>query len=194
MPDSLRSQLRRFIIEHALRYSTEPITLSSGAESHHYFDIRKVSLHPVGQHLLASVLLHRINLFSPYATAVGGPASSALPIISSIVALSTKQTHPLHGFYTRREPKPYGLKCYIENLPRASTKVVIVDDVVTSGNSILRSARIAMDYNLDVVGAISVIDRKSKDSVKLHHLKYESIFLEEAFVMDEHASDRSSGV
>ena len=73
----------------------------------------------------------------------------------------------LNGFYVRSEPKTHGLMHLIENQPLPGTNVIIVDDVVTSGNSLLKAVRAAREAGCSVVGAMTLVDRNEGGSERI---------------------------
>ena len=74
----------------------------------------------------------------------------------------TFEAAPIDGFYVRKEPKRHGMKSRIENPPEPGTKVVIVDDVVTSGGSLLRAVEEARAAGCEVVGVVALVDREEQ--------------------------------
>ena len=91
--------------------------------------------------------------------AVGGMSIGADPITSSVVTMSAVRGTPLAGFMVRKEPKGHGTNQFIEGPVQPGDKVVIVEDVVTTGGSSLRAIERAEAFGLKVTGVIAIIDR-----------------------------------
>ena len=178
-PQPAIERLRELLQEFALTRRTGPVELSNGSRSRFYFDCKRVTLTPEGAHLVGKVFLDKIFSLFPEVEAVGGLVNGATPIINAVVILSKDSDRPLQGFYVRQEPKQHGLKRLIENPPeRPGTKVVILDDVVTSGSSLLEAAQRADAHGCAVIGAISLVDRSEggTDAIRERLPYYDSIF------------------
>jgi len=137
------------------------VRLSSGKETDFYFDGRQVSLDPEGSVLIGELMLDEIERKGGV-EAVGGLTSGADPITSAIGVLAYQRGVPLKLFYVRKEPKAHGLGKQIEGPTLASgTRVVIVDDVITTGKSILESRRVVeKETGAKVLGALALVDRE----------------------------------
>ena len=128
-------------------------TLSSGKKSDFYVDCRKVTLHPEGARLIAKRGLEKLEGLK--AEAIGGLTLGADPIISSVVALSD-----LPGFIVRKKAKEHGTKQRIEGILQPGWRVVIVEDVATTGGSALEAIEAAEAAGAKVIKVISVVDRE----------------------------------
>lgn len=152
-------------------------TLSSGKTSDLYIDVRQVSLSAQGSVIIARMVLDRIK---SDVVGVGGLTVGADPISASATAWSIfRLGREVHSFIVRKEEKSHGTKEKIEglyNLPPGS-KVCIVEDVTTSGVSILKSVMTAREADLDVVQTLTVFDRDEGASELLsrHGLVLESL-------------------
>ena len=138
---------------------TGTITLASGRTTDFYLDGRLVTLDPRGLALVARLAHERL---AGRADAVGGPTSGADPLVAGIGLESLAAGRPLRTFFTRKEVKGHGMGRRIEGPPLAAgDRVFIVDDVATSGGSLLQSARVvAEDTEARVVGALVIVDRQ----------------------------------
>ena len=170
-------RLRELLNTLALRRD-RPVELSNGSKSTFYFDCKRVTLHPKGAVLIGEAFLDKLMARFPDVEAVGGLVNGASPIVNAIIMLSNDGPRPLQGFYVRPRAKAHGLKHLIENEPHVGTKVVIVDDVVTSGSSLLEAAGQAKDQGCIVIGAISLVDRSAGGAAKIQKVvpEYEPIF------------------
>lgn len=128
-------------------------TLSSGKKSDFYVDCRKVTLHPQGAKLIAKIILEKIKGMK--VDAIGGLTLGADPITASVVALSE-----IPGFIVRKKEKEHGTRQKIEGIIEAGYKVVIVEDVATTGASARQAIEAAEATGAKVVKVISVVDRE----------------------------------
>jgi len=144
-----RDQLHA-MLSGAIRTGT--ITLASGRTTDFYFDGRLVTLDPKGLSLIAKLAHER----------VGGPTSGADPMVVGVGLESLAAGAPLGTFFTRKEAKGHGMGKRVEGPPLADgAKVFILDDVATSGGSILRAVEaVREDTGAEVVGALVLVDRQ----------------------------------
>jgi orotate phosphoribosyltransferase len=134
------------------------VTLSSGLKSHFYYDIKKI-VNSEGVVLIGELMLAKIReLFGSGVKSVGGLASGA-----AIVLVSNQLREgegKLTGFFVRKETKKHGLQKKIEGLPK--TPLIVVDDVVTTGQSVIDAVNALIEDDIPPIGIISVIDRQDK--------------------------------
>jgi len=154
--------------------------LSSGKKSNFYFDAKQTTLHPEGAFLVGRVFFEKIRDIIPPIEAVGGMELGASPIVTSIALVSFVEGYPINAFIIRKEPKSYGKSLWIEgkgNLKKG-TRVVIVEDVTTTGATLLRAIEIAQKEGLTVEKAICLIDRKegAKENLRKKGFELETIF------------------
>ena len=157
----IRRELRDLLDTRAAR--TGEITLSTGAKSNFYFDCKPVTLSADGSYLVGTAFLDALDKLPGRPEAVGGLTHGADPIVSAMVVLSHVRKRPIQGFYVRKEAKRHGTKRRIENPPESGAKVVIVDDVVTTGGSLLQAVQEAREAGCEVVGAMALVDRGEQD-------------------------------
>jgi orotate phosphoribosyltransferase len=158
------------------------VVLSSGRVSDYYLDGRKITLHPEGAYLVASLILDLVG--SRKNLAIGGPTLGADPIVGAVVALSYIRHRPLKGFIVRRRTKTYGLRRQIEGpFFKKRSRVVLVDDVATTGESLIQAKRLLDKEGIKVDCAIVVVDRQegADENLKRVGLKLISIFKKEDF-------------
>ena len=156
-----RRELRDLLDTRAAR--TGEITLSTGAKSNFYFDCKPVTLSADGSYLVGMAFLDALDELPERPEAVGGLTHGADPIVSAMVVLSHVRKRPIQGFYVRKEAKRHGTKRRIENPPEPGTKVVIVDDVVTTGGSLLQAVKEAREAGCEVVGVMALVDRQEQN-------------------------------
>lgn len=150
-----RDQLRQMLLDRSMRFGE--FVLSSGATSNYYIDVRKTSLHAPGLQLISKMfweIVQRDDI-----TAIGGLTLGADPLVAGLMLLSAQNGKPLEGFLVRRTTKDHGLRGQVEGNLAGHKRVVILDDVITSGESALIAAEAAESYKATVVRVLSVVDR-----------------------------------
>ncbi|RAM52289.1 MAG: orotate phosphoribosyltransferase [Hapalosiphonaceae cyanobacterium JJU2] len=153
---SLRDKLLDLFCQ--LAYQEGDFVLSSGQRSSYYINGKQVTLDPQGALAIGRILLSQL----PQNTqAVAGLTLGADPIVSAVSVVSAYEHRPIPALIIRKEAKGHGTKAYIEgpNLP-AGANVVVLEDVVTTGQSAMKAVERlrAADYTVDKV--ISLIDRQ----------------------------------
>lgn len=150
-----RSRLIELVKESALQFGD--FTLASGKKATYYLDCRKLTLSSEGAVQVAAGMLEVIGDELP--DAVGGMAIGADPITGSIVTLAGIKGQTLKGFIVRKEAKTHGTGRSVEGPVQPGEKVVVVEDVVTTGGSSVQAIERAREYGLEVIGVIGIIDR-----------------------------------
>ena len=142
--------------------------LSSGKKSSYYLDCRVTTLHPRGALLTARLLLRSIRAHRIDAEAIGGLTLGADPIVASVAVVSEIEGVPLPGFIVRREKKKHGTERQIEGWRGTSgSRVIVVDDVCTSGASLMEACRAVESAGYKVAATMCVIDRLEKPAETL---------------------------
>ena len=151
-------------------------TLSSGKKSNFYLDGRIISLDPVGVKKIGKIFLSKID--SSF-DKIGGPATAAIPLISTtILTAKLINNKNLPGFYVRASAKEHGLTNKIEGNLNRGDKVVIVDDTVTTGGSIINTIEAVRKVGANVNLSLSVFDRNEggAEKIKQAGIEHYSIF------------------
>jgi orotate phosphoribosyltransferase len=171
-----RATLRQFIADHSLIRGR--ITLSSGQESNYYFDCKTTTLDPAGASLVAGEFLRLIDELPRKPDAIGGLTLGADPIVGAVMMRAFERGQRLHGFYVRKDPKEHGTKKMIENAPSPGSKVVIVDDVVTKGKSVILAINEIEKHGCEVVAVICLLDRQEggAESIRRRCQQYYSLY------------------
>jgi orotate phosphoribosyltransferase len=174
----MRGRLLELIREKS--YEQGEVTLTSGKKSQFYIDGKQTTLDPEGGYLVGRLFYEMIKKSSTPVEAVGGPTLGADPIVTAISVLSHIAGTPIPAFIVRKEPKKHGTALWIEgdkNL-RPGANVAIVEDVVTTGGSILKTIEIVHSQGLRVVKVFSLVDREEGGRENLARAGYslESIF------------------
>ncbi|KAF0134006.1 MAG: orotate phosphoribosyltransferase [Candidatus Saganbacteria bacterium] len=134
-------------------FKSGDFTLASGKKSSFYIDCRKVTLHPQGAKLIAKIILEKIANLK--IDAVGGLTLGADPITSSVVAIGN-----IPGFIVRKKEKEHGTMQKIEGIIEPGYKVLVVEDVSTTGASAMQAIQAVESFGAKVIKVISVVDRE----------------------------------
>ena len=158
-----RENLRDIIRAKSLR--TGDFTLSSGKKSSYYLDCRLTTMDPHGALLIARLILDKVREENIKADAIGGLTLGADPIVAAVAVVSGLEGMPINAFIVRKEPKGHGMQRFIEGFDAApGARVIIVDDVCTTGDSILKAAERAEQAGYQVVATFCVVDRQEGGS------------------------------
>lgn len=147
--ETLLAELR----EHSLVIGE--VTLASGTVAQYYVDARRALLRPSG--FLAAGELIAAAAAEVGATAVGGPATAAIP--PSCAALAVPAGKDLLGFFVRGERKQHGLQRWVEGAAELGARCLVVEDTVTTGGSTAEAIGRIAEQGLEVAGVIAVVDR-----------------------------------
>lgn len=176
MPESAdypqKARLVEVLRERSVRWGS--FTLASGKSSDLYVDARATTLSPEGAALISEAVL---ALLPPGIVAVGGPVTGADPIVGAVVAASHRAGRPCFGFMVRKEPKGHGTKQWVEgrsNL-QAGDRVVVVEDTVTTGGSLLRAVEKVEETGLIVDHCIVVVDREEGAEARIAAAGYRMV-------------------
>lgn len=149
------ARLRELVKQQSLRFGD--FTLASGKKASFYLDCRQLTLHPQGANQVGAGMLELLGDQLP--DAIGGMAIGADPITAATITLAGQRNLNLKGFIVRKEAKQHGMGRQVEGPVVKGEKVVIVEDVVTSGGSALAAVEAARQFGLEVQGILAVIDR-----------------------------------
>jgi orotate phosphoribosyltransferase len=152
----LREKLIKLLKEKSLMTDVTRV-LTSGRTSNYYIDAKMTTLDPEGASVTARLILEEIK--SLEVDAIGGFTLGADPIVSAVAALSADTERPLPAFIVRKEPKKHGERKMIEGPFQKGWRVVIVDDVVTTGGSTLKACQAVEEEGGKVVLTLALVDR-----------------------------------
>jgi orotate phosphoribosyltransferase len=140
--------------------------LSSGGASDYYIDCRTTTLHAEGGRLTGHAVLELLEEYGIDAEAVGGLTMGADPIVSNVATASAwrAQSNPaaplLHGFLVRKAEKAHGTGRRIEGFCRPGARVVIVDDVCTTGASTINAIEAAREAGMVIAAVVCIVERE----------------------------------
>ncbi len=151
---SARQELLRLLAQKSFRLGE--FKLSSGATSDYYIDCRTTTLDARGSQLTGQVFLDEIRARGWNPQAVGGLTMGADPIVVAVSVTSGD----IHGFLVRKAEKQHGTGQRIEGFREKGARVVVVDDVCTTGASTVQAIEASRDYGFEVVGAMCLVERE----------------------------------
>jgi orotate phosphoribosyltransferase len=134
-------------------------TLSSGGKSDYYIDCRTTTLHARGAELTGRVFLDLIQQQGWQPLAVGGLTMGADPIVVATSVISSQMGAPIHGFLVRKAEKAHGMGRRVEGFQEKGARVVIVDDVCTTGGSTIQAIEAAREFGFNITGVACLVER-----------------------------------
>jgi orotate phosphoribosyltransferase len=149
-----RKDLLRLLASKSFRLGE--FKLSSGGTSDYYIDCRTTTLDAKGARLTGEVFLDVIHQQGWKPQAIGGLTMGADPIVVSVSLVSGD----LHGFLVRKAEKQHGTGQRIEGFREKGARVVIVDDVCTTGGSTVQAIEAAREFGFEIVGAMCLVERE----------------------------------
>jgi orotate phosphoribosyltransferase len=190
MPDTLRKEssaaaserLRAIIREKSYR-SGQTVRLTSGKTSTFYINLKPTMMDPEGAALLAKLVLAEARAVG--AELVGGLEMGAVPIVSAVAAESYRSANGggrIGGFFVRKKAKEHGVQALIEGLDEDQSldgrRVMIVEDVTTTGGSILQAVVAARAAGAEVAGVLTIVDREegAGEAMAEHGLELNCLF------------------
>ena len=165
-----RQQLLALLAQQSFRLGE--FKLSSGGTSDYYIDCRTTTLHAEGAEFTARVFLDEIQRHNWRPQAIGGLTMGADPIVVAVAMLSAQEAHLhlsadlprpqelIHGFLVRKAEKAHGTGQRIEGFREQGARVVIVDDVCTTGGSTVQAIEAARDFGFQVAGIMCLVERE----------------------------------
>lgn len=159
--DPRRIRLKEIFSEKAFlrrKPGEPPFRLASGGLSMVFFDCKPVTQDPEGISLIAELIFDRISGYE--VESIGGIETGAIPIGTAVAQFSFLQKKPIQGFWVRQEKKTHGTEKWIEGNLNPRSKVVVVEDVTTKGNSVFKSIEKVRELECNIVEVICLVDRE----------------------------------
>ena len=178
--DEKRKRLKDIIRERGI--VIKDITLSSNRKSKFYYDIKSIVSEPDGAVLIGELMLLEILKIQPKTRSVGGLESGSIAISTAIVCSSFQfePTSRVSGFFVRKSAKTHGLEKMIEGI--VETPVTVVDDVITTGKSVLDVVFALRNQGIYNINIMSVIDRETKENLlSQNNMQFHSLFRHSEF-------------
>jgi orotate phosphoribosyltransferase len=161
MAASAREQLLTILAEKSFRLGQ--FKLSSGGTSDYYIDCRLTTLDAQGALLTGQAIFQEIQRQGWRPDAIGGLTMGADPVVVATSVISAQQGKPMHGFLVRKAEKTHGTGQRIEGFRQKTARVVIVDDVCTTGASTVQAIEAARQHGFEIVGVMCLVDRQESD-------------------------------
>jgi orotate phosphoribosyltransferase len=172
----IKRRLAKLLLEKSYREGV--FTLSSGRKTDYYFDCRQTALHPEGAWLIGNLFADMIRDIP--AVAIGGMTLGADPLVTATSVAAWRQGRPLAGLLVRKEAKGHGAKQFIEGLANVvpGDRVIMLEDVVTSGSSLLLACQRAQEAGLTVAAVCTILDREEggREAVNAAGLELKRLF------------------
>ncbi len=187
---TLKEALFKLLLEHSFQQGE--FTLSSGKKSSYYLDGRMTTLSAEGAKVIGEILYDWIAPLN--VDAVGGMTMGADPIVTAISLTSALKGNPLNGFLIRKEAKAHGMGRQIEGHLQPGNRVVLIEDVMTTGQSFLKAIE-AVHYfssDIEIVQLIALVDRNegATEVLKPTQIPVQALFPIDAF-LQAHTSANS---
>lgn len=163
----------------SFEYNESPcFKLTGGGVSNFYFNLKRTTYSPEGQYLIGKILFDKIIELGLKVEAIGGLTMGADPIACAVAHHSFDSDMPIEAFSIRKEPKAHGMMLAIEGQVREGDRVIIIDDVITTGSSTIKAIKAAQEYALDIVSVIVIVDRcefNGRQNIESYGYKVHSI-------------------
>jgi len=155
----MKQELIEILCKKSFKYSQEPIfKLVSGRMSHFYVNCKPTTLSPRGMFLAGHLVFSQIKDLAP--DGVGGLTFGADPIAVATAFVSELEGGRVNAFSIRKTRKDHGIIRWVEGDLTAGQRVVIIDDVATTGGSTIKAIERARSEQLDVIKAVILVDRQ----------------------------------
>lgn len=186
-------KLLRLLVQHSFQYSAEPVfTLASGRKSRYYINCKKTTFLSEAMPLLGQLFFERIKAIEQregeQVAAVGGLTLGADPIAYAIAHHSALAGEPIQAFSVRKEPKGHGTQKWVEGFEQPGARVVIIEDVVTTGASTLKAIEGALHAGFTIVKVLALVDRQEggREELQKSGSDLESIYTTEDLLRVAH--------
>ncbi len=167
--EQMKKELVQMLCAKSFQYSPTPrFKLVSGRMSRFYVNCKPTTLHPKGMYLVGHLMYRLLADLEP--EAVGGLTFGADPLAIATAFASQLAGHPVKAFSIRKEKKDHGISKWIEGDLEPGAKVVVIDDVATTGGSTIKAIRRAKEEGLEVIAAAVLVDREEGgvDNISRH--------------------------
>jgi len=183
---NMLKELTELILEKSLKVADEPIfELASGKKSNLYIDCRKTTKNARGAYLIGNIIYDKISNLG--VDAIGGLTMGADPVADAVAYTSAIKGKLINSFSVRKKAKEHGLKRVIEGDVKNGDRVVIVDDVATTGQSTIEAIENARAEGLHIVKVIILVDRQEggRENILKHNVEFESVLTKQD-LLDEY--------
>ena len=155
----MKNELIALLCDKSFKYTPEPsFKLVSGRLSRFYVNCKPTILSPRGMYLVGHLMFEAIKDLTP--AGVGGLTFGADPIAMATAFASEIQGQPINAFSIRKTKKDHGIAQWLEGDLAPGARVVVIDDVATTGGSTIKAIERAREQGLDVIRAVVLVDRQ----------------------------------
>lgn len=165
-----RESLKQILKAHSVRFGD--FVLASGQRSNLYVDCRLTTLRAEAMPLIGRLMLAKMRERGWTPDVVGGLTMGADPVVTAVARESLDAASPINAFLIRKEAKKHGRQKFIEGIDDpAGRKVVIVDDVCTTGGSTIQAIEVSREAGMEVLGALCLVDREQggREAIEQQH-------------------------
>ena len=165
----MKNELITMLCEKSFKYTPEPsFKLVSGRLSRFYVNCKPTILSPRGMYLVGHLMFDMIKDLEP--AGVGGLTFGADPIAMATAFASEIQGQPIQAFSIRKTKKDHGIAQWVEGDLTPGARVVVIDDVATTGGSTIKAVERAREQGLEVIRAVVLVDRQEGglDNIREH--------------------------
>jgi orotate phosphoribosyltransferase len=172
----MKLRLAEIILDRSFQYrDNPPFTLASGKTSNYYFNCKPTTMDPEGMYLIGNILFDM--LADADVSAAGGLTLGADPIANALSLISYQKKKPIKSFVVRKDAKNHGTKSGIEGNIAPGERVVVIDDVITTGGSTITAIEIAREAGLKIDRVIALVDREEggRENIKTYVDRVDSV-------------------
>ncbi|MCK5236563.1 MAG: orotate phosphoribosyltransferase [Deltaproteobacteria bacterium] len=171
----MKQKLIEILYKQSFKYDPDfGFTLASGKKSDIYVDVKKTVLSANGIELTGRAIFNIIK--DKKVDGIGGLTLGADPLAYSAAMVSNQEGAPLNVFIVRKEAKKHGTQRWIEGVLSEGARVIVVDDVVTTGGSTIQAIEKAKEAGFEVVAALALVDREEGGYEAVsEHCPFESV-------------------
>ncbi|WP_242396208.1 orotate phosphoribosyltransferase [Anaeromyxobacter oryzisoli] len=169
-----------------LSFERRKVILASGKESDFYVDCKRTTLTAEGHVLVGRLLLERVRAIRPLVRGIGGLTLGADPIASAVALTSFLEGEPVDAFVVRKEPKGHGTGQWVEGrrtIPDGA-RVIVIEDVVTTGGSALKAIERCRVEKLVPVACLALVDRLEggREAIEAQGVPLQALFTRRDFI------------
>jgi orotate phosphoribosyltransferase len=155
----MKKRLMELILAKSFKYADKPIfRLVSGGMSNFYFNCKPTMLDPEGKELIGRLIFESIKGLG--VTGIGGLELGSVPISGAVSLISQLEGRPIKEFIVRKEAKDHGIPAKVEGELEPGERVVVVDDVITTGASTIKALEAVQALGLLVQKVVVLVDRE----------------------------------